>query len=33
MALEPIQPLTEMNTPVRKANNLTATCVPIVYKM
>jgi hypothetical protein len=42
MALESTQPLTEMSTknipggegrPARKAENLTAICVPIVYKM
>jgi hypothetical protein len=42
MALGLIQPLTEMNTrnvsedkerPVRKADNLTAICEPIVYTM
>jgi hypothetical protein len=42
MALGSIQPLTEMSTknlpggegrPARKADNLTATCEPNVYKM
>jgi hypothetical protein len=42
MALRPLQPLTEMYTknlsgskewPARKADNLTATCEPIFYKM
>jgi hypothetical protein len=42
MALESTQPLTEMSTrhipggkgrPARKADNLTAICEPIVYKM
>jgi hypothetical protein len=42
MALESIQPLTEMSTrnlpggkgrPARKAGNLTTICEPIVYKM
>jgi hypothetical protein len=38
MAVESIQPLTEMITrvkgwwPARKADNLTAICEPIVYK-
>jgi hypothetical protein len=35
--LRPTQPLTEMSTskgrPTRKADNLTAICEPIVYKM
>jgi hypothetical protein len=42
MAMKSTQPLTEMNTrkppwgkgrPARKADNLTAICEPIVYKM